>query len=286
VIAESAESSLRDVRGPSALGGGWRRFGELTLLLATTEFKRTYFGTALGYLWSVGRPLLLFAVLVEVFTHIFRFGNSVAHYPVFLLLNMVLYGYFSEATTLAVPSIVSQEGIVRKTQFPRLAIPTAVVTTALFNLVLNLVVVFVFILAFGVAPMWTWLLLPVILLLMSVVTMAVAMIVASLYPRFRDLGIIWSVFVTALFYATPILYPLGKALVRSHTLGELIAINPLTPILELARVWIIDPSAPYPGTPAAGGPGRLLISIGLTVALVVLAVWVFSREAPRIAEEL
>lgn len=289
MITKSAESSapeLQDVSGPSALGGGWRRFAELTLLLATSEFKRTYFGTALGYLWSVGRPLLLFAVLVEVFTHIFRFGNTVPHYPVFLLLNMVLYGYFSEATTMAVPSIVGQEGIVRKTQFPRLAIPTAVVTTALFNLLLNMVVVFVFILAFGVAPMWTWLLLPVILLMMSAITLPVSMFVASMYPRFRDLGIIWSVFVTALFYATPILYPLGKALARSSTLGELIAINPLTPILELARVWIIDPHAPYPGTPAAGGVGRLLIALGLTVALIVLAVWTFTREAPRIAEQL
>ena len=185
------------------MGGGWRRFIDLTLLLATTEFKRTYFGTALGYL-VVGRPLLLFAVLIEVFTHIFRFGSLVPHYPVFLLLNMVLFGYFSEATTMAVPSIVGQEGIVRKTQFPRLAIPTAVVVTALFNLLLNLIVVFIFILAFGVGPMWTWLLTPIVLLLLSVVTLAVSMIVASLYPRFRDLGIIWSVFVTALFYATPI----------------------------------------------------------------------------------
>lgn len=286
MIAESAEPQLRDVRGPSALGGGFKRFVELTLLLATTEFKRTYFGTALGYLWSVGRPLLLFAVLVEVFTHIFRFGSTIPHYPVFLLFNMVLFGYFSEATTMAVPSIVGQEGIVRKTQFPRLVIPTAVVMTALFNLLLNMVVVFGFILGFGVSPAWTWLLFPVILLMLSVVTLAASMTVASLYPRFRDLGIIWSVFVTALFYATPILYTLEKAVQRSQTLGRLIAINPLTPILELARVWIIDPNAPYPGTAAAGGVGNLLIALGLTAVLIVLGIWTFTREAPRIAEQL
>jgi ABC-2 type transport system permease protein len=294
VIAESpptappaaVEPQLRDVRGPSAVAGGWRRLWELTMMLATTEFRRTYFDTALGYLWSVARPLLLFAVLVEVFTHIFRLGSQVAHYPVFLLLNMVLYGFFQESSTMAVPSIVGQEGIVRKTQFPRLAIPAAVVLTALFNLLLNLIVVFAFILGFGVAPMWTWLLLPVILALLTVLTLAVSMIVASLYPRFRDLGIIWGVFVTALFYATPILYPLESAVRRSHTLGNLIAINPFTPILELARVWIIDPHAPYPGTTAAGGVGHLLIAIGLFVVICVLSVVIFRREAPRIAEEL
>jgi ABC-2 type transport system permease protein len=280
------EPMLRDVRGPSALGGGWKRFWELASLLATTDFKRTYFGTALGYVWSVARPLLLFAVLVEVFTHVFRLGSQVPHYPVFLLFNMVLFGFFQEATSTAVPSIVGQEGIVRKTQFPRLAIPTAVVLTAFFNLLLNLVVVFVFILAFGVAPMWTWLLLPVILAMLWVLTLAVAMLVSSLYPRFRDLLIIWTVFVTALFYATPVLYPLDKVQARSHTLGALIAMNPLTPILELARVWIIDPHAPYPGSAAAGGMSRLIIAAGIAVALCVLAVWVFRREAPRIAEEL
>ena len=283
---EVADLELRDVRGPSALSGGWKRFWELAYLLAVTDFKRTYFGTALGYLWSVARPLLLFAVLLEVFTHIFRLGSQVPHYPVFLLFNMVLFGFFQESTATAVPSIVGQEGIVRKTQFPRLAIPMAVVLTAFFNLVLNLVVVFAFILGFGVSPTWTWLLVPVILAMMWVLTLAVSMIVSSLYPRFRDIGIIWTVFVTALFYATPILYPLDKVGARSHTLAQLIAMNPMAPILELARVWIIDPNAPYPGSAAAGGPLRLVISVGISLTLCVLSVWVFRREAPRIAEEL
>ena len=283
---DSALPPLRDVTGPSALSGGWARFWELTVLLATTEFKRTYFGTALGYLWSVARPLMLFGVLVEVFTHVIQLGNQVHHYPAFLLFNMVLFGFFQEASTMAVTSIVSQEGIVRKTQFPRLAIPMAVVMTAFFNLMLNLIIAFVFILVLGVSPMWTWLLLPVILVMMTVVTLAVSMIVSSLYPRFRDLGIIWSVFTTALFYATPILFPLEIAVRRSHTLGKIIPLNPFTPILELARVWVIDPKAPYPWTAQGGGAAHLAFAVGLVVVIGVLAVWVFRREAPRIAEEL
>jgi ABC-2 type transport system permease protein len=281
-----ADPELQDVHGPSALGGGWRRLWELTYLIATTEFKRTYFGTALGYLWSVGRPLLLFAVLVEVFAHVFRLGSQVPHYPVFLLFNIVLFGFFQEATSFAVPSIVGHEGIVRKTQFPRLAIPLAVVGTALLNLCLNLVVVFIFVLAFGVSPTWTWLLLPVIVGLLAVITLAASMLLSSLYPRFRDLGIIWSVFATALFYATPVLYPFERVVHTSHTLAQLIAINPLAPVLELARRWIIDPHAPYPGTAGTGGPAKLAIAAGIVVVLCVLAVWVFRREAPRIAEEL
>jgi len=275
-------AELREVRGPSALGGGWRRSSELLYLIAATEFKRTYFGTALGYLWSVCRPLLLFGVLLAVFTQAFRLPADVPHYAVLLLLNIVLFGFFQEATGIAVTSITAQEGIVRKTQFPRLVIPLAVVLTGLFNLGTNLVVVFIFILASGVDPMWTWLLFPVVVVLLTVFTTAVSMIVSALNPRFRDIGIIWSVAVTALFYATPVLYPLD---IVSGKLGQLLALNPLAPIFELARKWVLDPTAPGPAA-LAGGAVWLLVPAALYLAVVVLAVWVFNREAPRIAEEL
>jgi ABC-2 type transport system permease protein len=277
------ELVLRDVPGPSALGGGWRRSLELLYLIAVTEFKKTYFGTFLGYLWSLARPLLLFAVLVTVFTQVFHLGH-VPHYPVLLLMNIVLYGFFQEATMGAVGSVVSQESIVRKTQFPRLVIPLSVVLTALFNLALNLVVVLVFLLGFGVEPRWTWLLFPIILLMLLVITVAVSMIVSSLYPRFRDIAIIWAVFTTALFYVTPILYSVDN--VTGHpTLRHLIQLNPLAPIFELARKWIVDPNAPGPAQ-AAGSYLALLAPAAIYLTICVLSVWIFNREAPRIAEEL
>lgn len=280
-----SELELREVRGPAALGGGWKRFFDLVYLMSVTEFKRTYFGTALGYLWSICRPLLLFVVLLEVFTHIFRLGSTVPHYAVLLLFNIVLFGFFQGGTGASVSSIVAQEGIVRKTQFPRLAIPLAVIVTGLFDLALNLIVVFGFILIWppAVTPMWTWLLLPVVIALLFGFTLGLSMILSSLYPRFRDIGIIWTVVATALFYATPVLYPLER--VSGH-LRDLIAINPITPILGVARKWIIDPHAPAPGSAAAGGPTRLLIAAVIYVVICVLGVWIFNREAPRIAEEL
>jgi ABC-2 type transport system permease protein len=274
---------LRDVQGPSALGGGWRRSLDLLYLIAATEFKRTYFGTALGYLWSVGRPLMLFGVLLAVFTQAFHLGSQVAHYPVLLLLDVVLFGFFQEATATAVGSIVAQESVVRKTQFPRLVIPLSVVLTALFNLGLNLVVVFAFILAFGVTPAWTWLLLVVLVGMLFVFTTAVSMIVSSLYPRFRDVGILWTVTVTALFYATPVLYPLERV---SGRLRDVLAFNPLSPIFDLARRWIIDSHAPGPGAAVSGGHLRLAGAMAIYAVVCVLAVWIFRREAPRIAEEL
>jgi ABC-2 type transport system permease protein len=277
-----ASVELRDVHGPSALGGGWRRALDLLYLIAVTEFKRTYFGTVLGYVWSLARPLMLFAILLAVFTQVFRLGSGVPHYPVLLLFNIVLFSFFQEATLGAVGSIVGQEGVVRKTQFPRLVIPLSVVLTSLFNLGLNLIVVLVFLLGFGVAPMWSWLLFVPILVVLVAITSAVSMIVASLYPRFRDVAIIWSVLATVLFYATPVLYPVEAV---PETLRKVFLLNPLAPLFELARKWIVDPTAPGPGQ-AAGSRALLLVPAAIFVLLCVLAVWVFRREAPRIAEEL
>jgi ABC-2 type transport system permease protein len=273
---------LRDVPGPSAIGGGFRRSVDLLYIIALNSFKQTYFGTVLGYLWSLARPLLLFAVMVTVFTKVLRL-DTIPHYPVFLLMNIVLFGFFQEATGVAVGSVVGQEAIVRKTQFPRLVIPLAVVLTSLFNLLLNLVVVVIFLLAFGVTPMWTWLLSPVIVLLLLMITVAVAMILSSLYPRFRDVAIIWQVFSTALFYVTPLIYTVDR--VQQPTLRRLIELNPLTPIFELARKWIIDSAAPGPAA-AAGGALGLIAPALIYVTICVVAVWVFNREAPRIAEQL
>jgi ABC-2 type transport system permease protein len=275
---------LREVPGPSALGGGTRRALELLYVIAVTDFKRTYFGTVLGYVWSLARPLLMFAVLLEVFTHVFHFAAKVhGHYPVFLLLDVVMFGFFQEATLGAVGSIVGHEAVVRKTQFPRLVIPLAVVLTALFNFVLNLVVAFIFVLAFGISPEPSWLLLIPVLLAIFVLTSAVAMIVSALYPRFRDVAIIWTVVSTALFYATPVLYPISAP---SPHLRDVIALNPLAPLFDLAQRSITDPQAPWPGSAAAGGPVRLAVAICLYCAICVFAVVIFSREAPRIAEEL
>jgi ABC-2 type transport system permease protein len=281
-MSVEAGLELRDVRGPSALGGGRKRFAELLYLISVTEFKKTYFGTVLGYFWSLLRPLMLFGVLLFVFTQIFRLGSGVEHYPVLLLFNVVLFGFFSEATQAAVTSVVNQEGVVRKTQFPRLVIPLSVVMTSLLNLGVNLVVVLIFLLAFGVTPAWTWLLFPLVLVVLFAFTTAVSLILASLYVRFRDTAIIWSVTATALFYATPVLYPI-EAVPSAYR--DVIMLNPLTPMFEQVRHWVIDSGAPG-AVSAAGGWIHLLPPAALFVAICAFGAWLFNHEAPRIAEEL
>jgi ABC-2 type transport system permease protein len=204
---------LRRVTGPSATAGGFKRFFHLLYLIAVTDFKKVYFNTALGYVWSLLRPTVL---------------------------------------------------------------------TGLFNLGLNMIVVFIFMLAFGVNPMWTWLLFPVVVASLLIITVAAAMLLSVLYVRFRDVMIIWSVATTMLFYATPVLYPIEQMPEEFRTFAF---ISPLTVIMEQARVWIIDSEAPG-AVAAAGGWLHLVPAIVIYIGICVIAVRVFSREAPRIAEEL
>lgn len=276
---------LREVQGPSALGGGSRRFFDLLWLISATEFKRVYFGTVLGYLWSLIRPLLLFGVLLLVFTQVFRVGgNDVEHYPVFLLMGIVLFTFFSEATSNAVTSVVSQEGVVRKTQFPRAVIPLATTVTSVFNLLLNLIIVLIFLLAFGVSPAWSWLLFPIALAFLFVGAAGASMALSALYVRFRDTAIIWVVVSQALLYLTPILYPVNSF--GEETKEHLLMINPLSVIFEQVRVWVLhEPAAPT-AVEAAGGWLGLLPAAIIFVAVCGFGAWYFNREAPRIAEAL
>ena len=271
------------IKGPAAFSGGFRRFLALTISLAKMEFKLRFFGSVLGYLWQLMRPLLLFGVLYVVFTHFVKFNEGVPHFPAVLLTGIVIFTFFADATSGAVTSVLDRENLVRKIQFPRMVVPLAVVLTAFFNLVMNLLAVLVFVLATGVTPRLTWLLFPLLLLVVGVLATGVAMLLSALYVRFRDVRPIWEVAQQALFYASPILYAIET--VPDTTIQKAIMVSPLASVLEQARHWLIDPGAPS-AAEAIGGAERLLVPGGIVVGVFLLGLWVFTREAPRIAEEL
>jgi ABC-2 type transport system permease protein len=277
-----AAPPLREIRGPSAYGGGLRRFVDLTWLIALSEFRLAYFGSTLGYLWSLMRPLLLFGVLYVVFSEVVRFGDDIPNYPVLLLLNIVLFNFFQEATGRSVTCVVDREGLVRKMHFPRMVIPVSVVVTAVLNLLTSLLAVFVFMLIYGVEPRWTWLLLPLVVLPLVAFATGIAMLLSSLYPRYRDVSPIWVVIAQVLFYASPIFYTIDKVPESFRTLAMS---NPIAAILEQARHWIIDPSAPG-AVSAIGGWPEFLIPCAVLVGIVALGLFTFEREAPRVAEQL
>lgn len=271
--------------GPSAIEDDARRFINLTLTLARTDFKVRYFGSALGYLWSLIRPLLFFGVLYLVFTHVFKFGKGVPHYPVELLTAIVLWTFFVETTSNSVQSLVVREGLLRKMRFPRLVIPLSIALTALFNLCMNMIAVLVFALATGVYPRWTWLEMPVLILLLAILGVGAGMFLSSMYVRFRDIQPIWEVLVQATFYLSPIIY----VATQYRHLVRVAMVNPIAAILtQMHYAWVGgDPTHPVRSAAVEiGGAVRLLIPLALIFGVFALGLWVFNREAPRIAENL
>ena len=281
-LAAAPPPRAHDITGPSAYGGGWRRFFHLTWLIAVTDYRLTYFGSVLGYLWSLMRPLLLFGVLYLVFSKFLRFGDDILHYRDLLLVNIVLYTFFAEATGNAVRSVVNRESLVRKMTFPRMVIPLAVVLTSMLNLAANLVAVLVFITIDGVKPRWTWALMPLVLLALVAFTAGVAMVVSSLYVSYRDVQPIWMVLTQLVFYGTPILYVIDTV---PDSLRRVLMANPLAAVLEQTRRWFVDPGAPG-FAHAAGGFPWWLLPVAIAVAVCAFGLWIFNHEAPRIAERL
>jgi ABC-2 type transport system permease protein len=276
------EAPLQEVRGPSALAGDRRRFFNLIWLISSTDFKLTYFGSVLGYLWSLVRPLMFFGVLYLVFAVIVNFGKGIQDFPVLLLMNIVLISFFQEATGSSITSVLTRENLVRKMHFPRLVIPLSTVLTALMNFGLNLLAVFVFMLAYGVEPRWTWLLFGLVLLPLVVLASGFAMLLSALYVRYRDVAPIWGVVNQVLFYACPVFYTIER--VNAHHAARWYLFNPIAAVMQQARHWMIGGTA---GTAKwMGGIPWLLVPGAIVVGVCLLGYVVFSRMAPQIAEQL
>lgn len=283
----TADLSLKTVRGPSAVGSDWRRFWRLTWIISKKDYKLTYFGSVLGYIWSLMQPLLFFGVLYVVFAVIVTFNKGVPDFPVLLLMNIVLFGFFQGATGASVASVVIRENLVRKMSFPRLVIPVSTVVTASINLFFNLGVVIAFMLFYGVHPRWTWLGLILVVAALFVFTTGLAMLLSSLFVRYRDISPIWGVISQALYFASPVFILIENILPHGRVVTRLYLFNPLATLLQQARHWMIG--GPVGGaSPATLMGGRVWLLAPTAIALGVFAIglWIFQHEAPRIAEGL
>jgi ABC-2 type transport system permease protein len=284
-VSTGTETPAYRVTGPAALSGSPGRFLNLTLMLAVTDWKLRFYGSALGYLWSLLRPLLLFGLLLFVFSEIVRIGGDVPNYPVVLLIGVVLFSYFSEVTGDAVESVLDREQLVRKVSFPRMVVPLSVTLAGSFSLLLNLAAAAVLVLAVGVEPRLSWLLLPIPLACLVVLATGVAMLLSALYVPFRDVRPIWDVVTQALFYATPIFYPVEFLIGQSELLTKIVMASPLAVIVVETRRLVLGPESTS-ASDAVGSDAFLLIPLALLVAIAVAGFLVCNRMAPRAAEQL
>jgi ABC-type polysaccharide/polyol phosphate transport system ATPase subunit/ABC-type polysaccharide/polyol phosphate export permease len=259
-----------------------RRFADLTLMMARTEFKLRYLDSVVGYLWALGQPLLMFSVLYLVWRRIVPIGTHVPHYELNLLLGIVFFMFFTEATGHALPSLVVRGTMLRKIPFPPIALPLSSVLTSTFVFAMGMIVVLGFILAAGILPDLTWLeLIPLTGLLVAFIA-GISMLLSLLYVPIRDVQPIWVVVARMLFFLTPVFYPIELA---PSGLQRLLVLNPLAIVIVQARHALIDPSAPT-AADAAGGPEWIAASVAFTAALVAAGLWLYHRRARRLVERI
>lgn len=207
--------------------------------LVVTDFKLRYQGSVLGYAWSILKPLFLFAILYVVFEKFLRLGREIEHFPIYLLLGLVLWTFFSEATYLGLQSIVSRGDLIRKINFPKYIIVISGTISSLINLAFNLLVVGIFILINGVTLGPEAILIIPLIIQLYIFALAIAFFLAALNVKLRDVGYLWEVFMQAAFYATPVLYPLQMVLAQSEVAAKLLMLNPVAQIIQDSRYVLI-----------------------------------------------
>lgn len=253
--------------------------------LIVTDFKLRYQGSALGYLWSLLKPLFLFAILYTVFGLYLKFDANIEHFPVYLLLGIVLWAFFIEATTQGLQAIVNRGDLIRKINFPKYVIVISGTISALINLLLNLLVVLFFVLVSGVDIKQSIMLFPLILLELYVLALALAFFLGAAYVRFRDISYIWEVILQAAFYAAPILYPLSLVLEKSPEVAQVMMLNPIAQIIQDARYTVVthDTITLYH---VVKNWWFIIVPFVLVVAIAIGASIYFKRSSKYFAENI
>ena len=240
--------------------------------MVKTDFKLRYQGSLIGHLWSILKPLMLFTIMYLVFVRFLRFDDGTPHYAIGLLIGMVTWSFFSEATSMGMMSIVSRGDLLRKLNFSKEIIVISSVVGASINYVINLLVVFVFALINGVNFSVGWL--------------TVIPLFLELFLKYRDIGTIWEVVMQAGMYATPIIYSLTFILQRGQVkIAKLMMLNPLAQIIQDLRHFIVF-SGSLRGWDLIGHKAIAIIPYFLPFIIFAIGYYIFHHQAKKFAEIL
>lgn len=249
--------------------------------MVSSDFKVRYQGSLLGYLWSLLRPLFIFLILYVVFTYVLPLGKEVPYYAVQLFIGIILWNFFSEATVIGLGSVVSAGSLLRKVSIPRHLVVIASSVSALINLLLNLIVLFVFIIISDVPFRIQWGLLPLIILEVFVFAQGLAFLLSALCVKFRDIRYIWELILQAGFYATPIIYTATKI---PEEFRKFFLLNPMAQAIQDARWMVIGDDSPTLWHMVS----TLWAAVPIIIIFVVLWVGIryFRRSSPTFAEDI
>jgi ABC-2 type transport system permease protein len=252
-------------------------------VLAGVEYKIKYAESALGYVWSVAKPLAMFAVLYTVFGRFFKLNTGFEHYPLYLLIGIVMWNFFADATSGSMTSLVARESLLRRLSFPYLAIPASVTVSVAITFLVNLLVVGVFVAANEIKPSLSWLLIPLLLTELVVFTAAVGLVLATAFVRLRDVHQVWELALQLLFFGSPIIYPAGFLPGWAQPIAF---VNPVVQVMQDVRTIVIGGPAGITAGDVYGSAWGYAAPLGFCAATIVFSLWLFRREAPWFAERV
>ena len=253
--------------------------------LVITEFKLRYQGSVLGYLWSLLRPLFLFAILYVVFVHFLRIGGDIPHWPVAMLIGIVLWNFFSEVTNNGVTSIVNRGDVIRKINFPKYVIVIAGTISAFINLMLNMVVIAIFMVISQVDLTWLALLSPLFIFEIFLFALGLAFLMSALFVKIRDVNYIWEIIMQGLFYASAVIYPISMVLEQSQAAAKILLFNPVAQAIQDIRHVLVNQDTPTLFT-LTGSWLYMLIPVGVVMVVFVVGALYFKKKSPSFAENV
>lgn len=256
--------------------------------LVKTDFQLRYQGSFLGMLWSVVKPLMLFAVMYVVFVRFLKFTDGTPTFPISLLCGTCLWNFFSEATTMGMHAVVNRGDLLRKIHFPNYIIVASTTMGSMISLGINLLVVIVF--GFFAHAHYTWrvLLVPFSILQLYAISLGVALLLGTLFVYFRDVAHIWEVVLQAMFYATPIIYPISMV-ANNRDFGwaaDLLMLNPTTQAIMDIRHNLLSPEYVPNVWSMVDNPALCLLPYVLSVAILAIGIYVFRKHSAKFAEVL
>lgn len=254
---------------------GRKNYFYLTTSMAISDFKMKYDSSFLGYLWSLLKPLLMFGTLYLVFSVFVRW--QVENYKLYLLLGIILWNFLAEVSLNSMVLLEGKASILKKIYFPRWIVVISSSLTSLLTLALNIVVFFIFFVVSGTKfnpNMWMF---AIYLIELYILSVGLALLLCSLFPKFRDIHHIWEVFVQLGFWATPIIYPIAIVPAKYH---RIIFLNPMARIIQGSREALIGSGSDFLTV------RNHLIILAAAMVFLVAGFMLFNKLSKSFAEDL
>ncbi len=259
--------------GSASRTANWGRAWDLLFALTTRELILRYRGTVLGYVWWVARPLALGLLLWFAFRKVLTI--DVPHYPLFIMTGLFPWFWFTSAVTESSNVLVTYGSLVKKVIFPRAILPLSAAfgNAAQFTLILPVLLIFLFVGGEGPKPMWL-LGIPFLILLQFGLTVGIGLMLSPLNVFFRDISPLVDVSLNILFYASAVIFPLGRV---PPSIRPILLINPLTGLMVGWRSVLLDGA--FPGH-------EIWSTFGAMILFLIIGTAIFRTLEKHVADAL